>query len=352
MPSKNKSYVRIILIAVIISLLLEILFGGYLAATLATWPLIRKWGIIRPEAPIVINRRETVRVSDSNDIHDASESVKSKLSVIVSAVDGQTIMTGAAVNLTSDGLFLTGKSAVGGDLGNYRVVLQDGRWAPLVSAISDPASEMVIVKAEIGNVSVANIGSSKDAASGQRILFIYNIVGDSRPVVDPNFVTFPQRQGLNQVFNADRPSRGFGVQPVASLVPGEAIVDLSGAVLGMWDGSAVISTDVMRPAFQQALADSAGLARPGFGFSYEFIDKTQAELEGLSSGVQVTQVVSAGAAQAAGLQVGDIIAKVDDTNVGQDPVFEQILERYKSGDRISLTVLRDKQSATLTLTVK
>lgn len=348
---KKGHYVQIIFLAVIISLLAEILFGGYLGARLATLPLVRKFGIMNPQAPIVINRRETVRVNDSNDIHDASESVKSKLSTLVSVIDGQTKMVGAAINLTSDGLFLTGKSAATGDLKQYRIILQDGRIAPLQTVMTDPASNMVVVKAEISGVSVANIGRSKDAVSGQRILFIYNSLGVPSPVADPNFVTFSQSQGLNQIFDANHPSRGFGVQPVAFLVPGEAIVDLSGAVLAMWDGSSVVSADVMKPAFEQALARTADIVRPSFGFYYKLVGKTEAELHDSNPGAKITQVVASGPAQVAGLQTGDVMTKIGDNNIDASAIFEQLIEKYKPGDKLNLTVLRGQQALQLTLVV-
>ena len=347
----KKQYLGIIVLTVAITLLVELLFGARLSATLSTLPLIRKWNILHPEAPIVINRRETVRTSDSNDIRDAVDSVKSKLSTIVSLANGQASMTGAAINLSSDGLFLTGKAAVAGDIAKYRVVLQDGTVAPLKQVYFDPVGNLAVLKADVSGVSVANIGASKDASSGQRIMFVYNSLPDSVPQVDPNFVAFPERQGLNQVFDADHPSRSFGVEPASGLVPGEAIVDLGGAVLGMWDGAAVVSSDVFKPAFQQVLAQASAIARSMFGFTYKVIGKGEAALNGSVVGAQVAGIAKNGPAQASGLQAGDIIIKIGDSDVTSDPMFEQLLEKYNSGDNLSLSVQRGKQLVQLTLTV-
>jgi len=345
----KKKFAGLIILTVVLSVVIEILFGGHLSALLSTLPIVRKWNLFQPQAPIVINRRETVRSSDSNDIRDAVEGAKSKLSTIISIVEGQPVRTGAAVNLTSDGWFLTGQTAVNGDLGFFRVVLQDGRTATLQQIVADPATKMVMIKADINNVPVADIGSSKDAASGERVIFVYNSAAGSAPNADPNFVILPQRQDIGQVFNADKPSRTFGVEPVTGLVPGEAVVDLGGVVLAMWDGSALVSADVLKPAFQQVLGRATAITRPGFGFSYRWVGKLENSLTSRQTGAEVVSVIAGGAAQTAGLKTGDIIVKVEDTNIEENTVVEELLEKYRPGDRVPLTVMRSGQVVTLTL---
>jgi S1-C subfamily serine protease len=63
-------------------------------------------------------------------------------------------------------------------------------------------------------------------------------------------------------------------------------------------------------------------------------------------GVQVTEVVDNGSAKAAGIKTGDIITKINGVPIpGASQMTEQIA-RYKPGDKISITYLRNNKEMT------
>jgi hypothetical protein len=70
------------------------------------------------------------------------------------------------------------------------------------------------------------------------------------------------------------------------------------------------------------------------------------------AGVLVSKVVSDSAAQAAGLEVGDIITKVDGEAVGEGLELGHAIRGRKAGDTIAIEVLRDGRSQTLSATLK
>jgi S1-C subfamily serine protease len=49
----------------------------------------------------------------------------------------------------------------------------------------------------------------------------------------------------------------------------------------------------------------------------------------------------------AGLQPRDVVTKIDDKDVTDDSAFAKIINSYKPGDTITLTVLRGKQTLEL-----
>jgi S1-C subfamily serine protease len=71
-----------------------------------------------------------------------------------------------------------------------------------------------------------------------------------------------------------------------------------------------------------------------------------------TDGVHVTDIMTGGPADTAGLKIGDIIKKVDGTPVNRGDDLVIYLERYKSpGDTISLTIDRDGSISTRMLTL-
>lgn len=70
------------------------------------------------------------------------------------------------------------------------------------------------------------------------------------------------------------------------------------------------------------------------------------------AGVLVSKVVSGSAAQAAGVEVGDIITKVDGEAIGEGFELGHAIRGHKAGDTVALEVLRDGRTQTLSATLK
>lgn len=71
----------------------------------------------------------------------------------------------------------------------------------------------------------------------------------------------------------------------------------------------------------------------------------------LASGAWVREVVSGSPAEAAGLQVGDIIVGLDDAPIDANHRLVDILAGYHPGDRVTLRVLRDSAEETVKVTL-
>lgn len=69
-------------------------------------------------------------------------------------------------------------------------------------------------------------------------------------------------------------------------------------------------------------------------------------------GVLIKEVVKGSAAEVAGLQAKDIITAIDGNEVVDFTALARVLGKYKVGDKINITFLRDKQTKTLSATLK
>src|SRR5579872_3074397 len=103
----KKSTIGIVVCCIILSLLASVLFGRWLGAKLSTLPELNRLNILSPQTPIVINNQQVIRTSDNTDFLQAMNSVKSKLSTVVTVdANNQVVTRGGAVNATSDGVFV------------------------------------------------------------------------------------------------------------------------------------------------------------------------------------------------------------------------------------------------------
>ena len=72
----------------------------------------------------------------------------------------------------------------------------------------------------------------------------------------------------------------------------------------------------------------------------------------LTSGVYINSVEKGSCAAAAGLQTGDIITKIDDTDVKSSAYLRYVLYQHKVGDKIKVTYYRNEKEYKTTITLK
>ena len=69
-----------------------------------------------------------------------------------------------------------------------------------------------------------------------------------------------------------------------------------------------------------------------------------------SSSVQIAQIVSGSAAEKAGLKTGDLILKVNDTQITSNTALASIISGFNAGDTATLTIQRDGKEQTVSVT--
>jgi serine protease Do len=84
------------------------------------------------------------------------------------------------------------------------------------------------------------------------------------------------------------------------------------------------------------------------------VSEDQADASGLNevAGIYVRGVADNGAAAESGMKEGDIILKVGDASVKNVPQLQEQIARYRPGDKVNLTVWRDKKMQTVNVTLK
>jgi serine protease Do len=82
------------------------------------------------------------------------------------------------------------------------------------------------------------------------------------------------------------------------------------------------------------------------------VDENRAMLgvvtEEVEGGVKVTELTDESAAKKAGIKVGDIITKIGDTKIEDPDQLSETVRKHKPGEKITITVLRDKKEQKIT----
>ena len=348
----KKQLFGVIIISVLAGWVFNFFVGSYFMAKFSTWPVLNRWKILSPQAPIVINNHDTIRVSDSGDTVAAVNDIKSKISSVALVNNGALEYVGTAANLTSDGSFVAASASFKNKPGGtYYVILNDGTSAKISQTATDTATSLVFFKAALSSVPVANLASSGNMAVGDRVLFVQDSLQKFYAKTLQSSVTFSQQDLEGQTFSSDFPSSSFGANADGALVSGEALVNTNGDIIGIWNGAAIVSSDTLKQAMSLYFNSPQKIQRPGFGFSYSIVTQSDSGLTGLPEGAKVLEVDANSPAHTAGLETGDIITSFGGQSVSEGSPLEAMLQQSKPGGQVNLIINRKSQTLNLTLTV-
>jgi serine protease Do len=358
---KKYQILVVILIASVTALAVQILFGNFLSAQLSTMPLLRNLDLFNPRAPIVVTNRETVRVSDSNDAIETTNAAKSKLSSVVyyegEGDNAHLVVSGGAINWTADGYFLTSKQALGVANKTYAVVLNNGDIFPVKDVFPDVSSSMVLLSTDARSLATIEPANLSELRPGQKILMIQNSLAANKNT----FLESYMRSFITDVsgvgFSSDQVGRFVSIQGVGPLSPGHAALNLDGRLVGMWDGTQVISSDAIRLFANNFFRDNLKVIRPSYGFTYMQLSAAEARALQLVAGAKITVLPPETAAIKPGspaanakLQVGDIITSVNGQKVDDEHLLEDLLATQTPGEVVTFAITRDGQSITVLIT--
>jgi putative serine protease PepD len=285
--------------------------------------------------------------------------------------------TGSGVIIRADGYILTNNHVVSAavDGGRVAVVLNDGTTATAEIVGTDQEDDLAVIKVLKTGLPAARLGSSDAVHVGDPVLAVGSPLGLTGTVTSgivsalnrPVDTTQDQRSidPFGQQSQTTTTTVISAIQTDAAINPGNSggpLVNATGAVIGI--NSAIASTgsafggqagnigvgfaipiDQAR-VIAQELISTGKASHPLMGVS--LADATDSNGNGLS---RVQAVSPGGPADDAGIEVGDIIVQVgDQPTAGSDAVIAAI-RTHQPGDRVPVTVLRDGERKTVTVTL-
>ena len=261
----------------------------------------------------------------------------------------QAASSGSGFILSSDGYILTNYHVVQ-NAAAVEVTTYSGDVFQAQVIGGDPDYDIAVLKVDASGLQSAALGSSDTLRVGDRVLAIGNPLGELTFSMSNSMVS-----SVNRAINVSGTPFHM-IQPDASINPGNSggpLLNTSGEVVGIVSakyssssgravegiGFAIPINDVR--ALVQDIIDNGYVTNKAYlGVTAGTVNAQMARQAGLSQGVYLYAVDPNGAAVAAGLRAGDIITRIDGTDIPTMAELSVVKKDYSAGDTAQFTVIR------------
>jgi len=279
--------------------------------------------------------------------------------------------SGSGVIISEDGYIVTNNHVVAG-ADKVTVVMSDRKSYTGKVVAADPSYDLAVVKIDAKNLPFMLYGNSNDTKIGQWVLAIgYPLYLDA--TVTAGIISAKSRAlGLNRdkTGGTAMAVESF-LQTDAAVNPGNsggALINTSGQLIGInsaiasptgyYSGySYAIPVDIVKKVVNDLI--KYGSVQRGF-LGAMFVDagllndeqKQKNNVPLSVDGIYITNLVPDGAAKAAGIQVGDVIKKINNVPINSSSELQEELSGFRPGDKISVTISRNGVEKTMNVTLK
>ncbi len=275
----------------------------------------------------------------------------------------QPVGQGSGIIYTADGYIITNAHVVEGDY-NLKVISHDGETYEAELIGIDTATDLAVIKVNASGVTFtpAEFGSSSDLQVADSVMAIGNPGG----IALNSTVTMGYVSALNrEVTTAEENAYALKyIQTDAAINPGNsggALVNMYGQVIGIntakisesgYEGLGfAIPIDDAQPIISDLMQYGYVKDRAMIGITYQYVDELTARFNGLSATGLFVYGLTTDNAKNSGLTWGDLITKIDGTEITSSSTVTGILAKKKPGDTVSLSIVRSSTSENLTIDV-
>ena len=341
--------------------------------------------MLRSSAPTNLNGGTVATVPASNSSGTDWTDVASAVSPAVVTIQAQGASsggTGSGVVYDAQGDIVTNyhviASALGG--GQIQVTLADGRLYSAEVVGHDKTTDLAVIRLDNppSNLTVARFASSANLEVGAPVMAIGAPLGLSNTVTTGivSAVNRPVEVSVDEDSSSQDSTQASSdlvvtnaIQIDASINPGNSggpLFDATGAVIGInssikslsssSDGQAgsiglgfAIPSDLVVSIADQLIA--SGSASHGL-LGVTVRSATTTVGADTYVGAEVQDVSAGSGASAAGIRVGDVIVKVEGQEVSSAKQLIGYVRRYKAGDTITMTIVRNGQTQDVSVRIQ
>ena len=277
--------------------------------------------------------------------------------------------SGSGIILTSDGYIVTCRHVVDG-ADSVKVILNDDAEHEAKLVGSDPRYDLAVIKIEQTGLTPATLGDSEMLTVGDDVIAIGNPLGELRGTATDGIISAVGRDVTVENMNMNLLQTNAAISPGNS---GGGLFNSSGSLIGIVNAKASSENSeglgfaIPVNSVKQVISDlmDVGYVR---GRAYLGVYTQNVTLSTGQNGwgsssffgsffggsgascVQVAQVVAGSAAESAGLQIGDLITKLDETEITSNNDLSGAIAAYNAGDTVTLTIQRAGQEQQVKVT--
>ena len=317
------------------------------------------------------NGQSTTPSTGSSNLADVIDSVMPSVVSITTTQYAQRAGTevasgyGSGFVYSADGLIATNNHVVEGAGRIYVTLNGDEQQYEAEVVATDSYSDLAILKIDKTGLTPVKFGSSSSLRLGDTVF----VIGSPYNGLFANSVSSGIVSGLNREMVLNSATQTF-IQTDAAVNPGNSggpMFNANGELVGIITRKSMLSTvtgettsiegigfaipsDVASPVLEQ-LAQGQQVPRSGIGIMGSSLTEQGKQAYNVENGIYVASVSNGGPAEKAGLEVGDIITKLDGQAIGSMDEMIQLMESKNIGDSITLTYVRNGQENTATVTI-
>lgn len=277
---------------------------------------------------------------------------------------GKQEASGSGVILTEDGYIVTNNHVID-QADKIEVVLNDKRSYTAKLIGKDPTTDLALLKIEERGLPFVQYGNSDNARIGEWVLAVGNPFNLTSTVTAG--IVSAKGRNINILRDKDNLAIESFIQTDAAVNPGNsggALVDLKGNLIGINTAIATPSGTFAGYSFavpvtlvkkvMDDLLKYGQVQRALLGVQIQDVTAELAKEKGISSvsGVYIGAVNPGSAAEAAGLAVGDVIKKINGTEVNSSSELQEQVARYRPGDKVKVTFERKGEVKTIEVELK
>lgn len=267
---------------------------------------------------------------------------------------------GSGVIVTADGYIVTNNHVVeDAKDGGITVTTNDQKEHKARLVGRDPLTDLAVLKID-GSYVPAHFAQRANIRVGEWVVAVGNPLGLKSTVTAGIISAMGRGIGIvgtdDKSFERNRYAVENFIQTDAAINPGNSgggLFDLNGSLVGI--NTAIASNTGMNAGYGFAipidmvksvaldLMDDGKIQRGYIGVEITSVDEASAKAVGLAnvSGVNVNKVVKGAGAEAAGIEVGDVILSVDGSTVKTSNDLQNEIVLRRAGDKVQLKIWRD-----------
>ena len=260
---------------------------------------------------------------------------------------------GSGVIISDDGYIVTNNHVI--DKSNeIEVVLNDKRSFKAKVIGKDPSTDLALLKVEAEDLTVISFGNSDEIKIGEWVLAVGNPFNLTSTVT----AGIISAKGRNINIMEGQYSIESFIQTDAAVNPGNsggALVNIKGELVGVnaaiatrtgsFSGySFAIPTSIVKKVVDD-LKEYGIVQRALLGVSILDMNSEIAKSLDMNKieGVLVEGIMPEGSASKAGILRNDVILKVGEKKVNKVSELQELVSRYRPGDKVVITLLRDNK---------
>ncbi|HIA36252.1 MAG TPA: Do family serine endopeptidase [Flavobacteriales bacterium] len=270
--------------------------------------------------------------------------------------------SGSGVIISADGYIATNNHVIKG-ADNIEVTLNNKRTYSAKIIGVDPSTDIALIKIEETDLPSIRFGNSDEVKVGEWVL----AVGNPYNLTSTVTAGIVSAKGRNIDILRDKFKIESFIQTDAAVNPGNsggALVNTIGDLIGInsaiasptgsYSGySFAIPVNMVRKVVKD-LQEFGEVQRAFIGVTIQNVDEQMADELGLKevSGVFINGIVDNGEAKQKGVRKGDIIKKINQVEVINVPELQEQIGKYRPGDKILITIMRDGEKISLPIVLK